>query len=133
MPAHAMLENDAATRWMDVQVIAAEKGHAVISMVLRPEMLNGFGIAHGGMLFALADTCFAMTCNDPEGSDGTITVAQGVDVNFLAPGRAGQTVVAEGRQISSTGRSGLCDVVVTAEDGTVLLQFRGRSRTIPQK
>lgn len=129
-PTHAMLEHDAATEWMGITVLEAEPGHARISMPLRAEMLNGFGIAHGGMVFALADTCFAMTCNDPAGDQETITVAQGVDINFLAPAADGQVLTAEGRQISSTGRSGLCDVVVTAEDGTTVAVFRGRSRTV---
>jgi len=100
-------------------------------MPVREEMLNGFGIVHGGMIFALADSCFAMTCNDPEPDGTSMTVAQGVDINFLSSAHPGQTLVAEGRQIATTGRSGLCDITVSTQDGDVVAQFRGRSRTVP--
>ena len=64
------------------------------TLTLRPELHQPFGITHGGMIFAFADSCFALTCNDPEADGSTITVASGVDVNFMAPTKAGQTLVA---------------------------------------
>ncbi len=131
LPAHPILEGDAASAWMGLTVETAEKDHAVVRMTVRDEMVNGFGITHGGMIFAFADSCFALTCNDPEADGSTITVASGVDVNFLAPTTAGQSLIAEGRLVSRAGRSGVYDITVTTEDGAVVAVFRGRSRTIP--
>lgn len=130
---HVMLQNDNASERLGIEVITAEPGHAVISMVVREEMLNGFGIAHGGMIFAFADTCFAMTCNDPAGCAETITVAQGVDINFLSSPRLGSRLTAEGKVLASTGRSGLSDITVTDDQGNLIAHFRGRSRTIPNR
>ena len=127
---HPLLEGDRATQWMGIVVDRAEYGHAEIRMVLRDEMLNGFGIAHGGMIFAFADTCFAMACNDPAGDGSTITVASGGDINFLAPARPGQVLTAVGTVRAQAGRSGVYDVQVLA-DGVLVAEFRGRSRTIP--
>jgi acyl-CoA thioesterase len=131
---HAILANDPAAEWMGITVESVSDGHATITMVLRPEMLNGFGIAHGGMVFAFADTAFAMACNPPEGSADTMTVASGADVTFLKPGIPGRvlTAVAERRQLQ--GRSGLYDIQVCQslpDGGTeVIAEFRGRSRTV---
>jgi len=133
---HAILRNDYATQWMGINVIEAREGHAVITMDLRPEMLNGFGIGHGGMIFALADTAFALSCNPVEGSDQSITVASGADINFLRPSIPGRTLTATGKRVSQQGRSGVYDITVTQEssDGTteVVAEFRGRSRTVPK-
>lgn len=131
LPAHPILEGDAASAWMGLTVETAEKDHVVVRMTVRDEMVNGFGITHGGMVFAFADSCFALTCNDPDADGSTITVASGVDVNFMAPTTAGQSLIAEGRLVSRAGRSGVYDITVTTEDGTVVAVFRGRSRTIP--
>ena len=135
-PVHPAFVNDQAARWMGVEIIKAEFGGVVIQMRLREEMLNGFGMAQGGMVFAFADVAFALACNDPHGDGSTITVASGVDVNFLTPGFAGRLLTATARLVNQTGRSGLYDITVTqetpgggAED--VLLEFRGRSRTVP--
>ncbi|MDO4918082.1 PaaI family thioesterase [Kocuria sp.] len=133
MPHHPVLDGDRASEWLGITVRRADPGHCEISMVVREEMVNGFGIAHGGMIFSLADTCFAMTCNDPDPDGTTMTVAQGVDINFLSSAHPGQTLVAEGRQIATTGRSSLCDITVTTAEGEVIAQFRGRSRTVPRR
>lgn len=134
---HPILENDFAAKWLGIEVLKVTDGHATISMELRQEMLNGFGIAHGGMVFALADTAFAMSCNPHTGSTDTITVAAGVDINFLKPGIPGRTLTAVANRRQQTGRSGIYDIQVLqsvpdAED-EVLAEFRGRSRTIPKR
>ena len=133
---HAILANDYATEWMGIEVLELGDGTATITMQLRKEMLNGFGIAHGGMLFALADTAFALSCNPAEGSDKTITVASGVDINFLKPGIPGRTLTAHGQRVVQQGRSGVYDIRVTQDtpqgDEELLAVFRGRSRTIPK-
>jgi acyl-CoA thioesterase len=146
---HPILENDYASEWMGIEVLALTDGHATIRMTLRQEMLNGFGMAHGGMIFAFADTAFALACNpvNPGPADeGTITVAAGVDINFLKPAYRGQVITAVADRRSSAGRSGLYDIQIFAADaaqhrspleagqpGELIAEFRGRSRTIPKK
>lgn len=133
---HAILTDDHAAAWMGLELLAVGDGTATISMQLRKEMLNGFGIAHGGMVFALADTAFALSCNPAEGSADTITVASGVDINFLKPGIPGRTLTARGERVAQQGRSGVYDITVTQStpsgEDEVLAVFRGRSRTIPK-
>ncbi|GAA1349924.1 hydroxyphenylacetyl-CoA thioesterase PaaI [Arthrobacter koreensis] len=137
--AHPILEHDATSEWLGISVQELADGYAVITMDLRPEMLNGFSIAHGGMVFAFADTAFALACN-PFGADSlagmdTITVASGADINFISSARAGDKLRAEASRRAAAGRSGVFDIEVTAQspDGTtrVIAEFRGRSRTIP--
>lgn len=132
MVEHRILEDDPATRWLGIEVIEAQPGRCVLRMTVTHEMLNGFAIAHGGMVFALADTCFAMTCNHPTEDDGTITVATGADITFLAQSREGDVLVAEGHRISGPGRSGLCDITVRREQRAVA-EFRGRYRRIDRR
>ncbi|WP_113716085.1 MULTISPECIES: hydroxyphenylacetyl-CoA thioesterase PaaI [Arthrobacter] len=135
-PQHPMLSNDYASEWLGIEVLGLEDGHATIAMTLRPEMMNGFGITHGGMIFAFADSAFALACNPVQGDTDFVTVASGVDVNFLSPTRAGQRITAVANRRQQQGRSGLYDVQVMADDGgtaTVVAEFRGRSRTIPNR
>ena len=70
---HSILKDDYASEWMGIEVLALDDGHATIRMTLRQEMLNGFGMAHGGMIFAFGDTAFALACNpaSPSPADST--------------------------------------------------------------
>lgn len=145
---HPLLDNDYASEWMGIEVLALSDGHATIRMTLRQEMLNGFGMAHGGMIFAFGDTAFALACNPIQpapGEENNITVASGVDINFLKPAFRGQVLTAVAERRSSAGRSGLYDIQIFAADaapasetqpgspGELIAEFRGRSRTIPKK
>lgn len=160
---HPILKDDYASEWMGIEVVALDEGHATIRMSLRQEMLNGFGMAHGGMIFAFGDTAFALACNPANpgpGDDGNITVAAGVDINFLKPAFRGQVLTAIANRRASTGRSGLYDIQIYAADpggptagpaatapaatvpgelptdiapGELVAEFRGRSRTISKK
>ncbi|WP_045075554.1 hydroxyphenylacetyl-CoA thioesterase PaaI [Psychromicrobium lacuslunae] len=134
-----MLAHDAASAWLGIKIEQLSDGHATLSMTLRAEMMNGFGLTHGGMIFAFADSAFAFACN-PSDSDGSSqTVASGVDVNFLAPSYAGQRLIAVANRRAQAGRSGLYDVQVFTQpehpEGMrqLIAEFRGRSRTIPSK
>jgi len=160
---HPILKDDYASEWMGIEVLALDDGHATIRMPLRQEMLNGFGMAHGGMIFAFGDTAFALACNpaSPDAAEtGTITVASGVDINFIKPAFRGQILTAVANRRASTGRSGLYDIQIYAADpgtptaapagptpapttpgelpadvapGELVAEFRGRSRTISKK
>ena len=107
-------------------IVQDEPECATVSMRVSEDMTNGFGVTHGGMVFALADTAFALACN----TDEFVTVAAGADIAFLAPSRAGQTLTATARAKAGTGRSRIFDVTVTDETGAVVAEFRGRSVTM---
>lgn len=109
-----------------VAIEDAREGYARVRMQLRDDMLNGHRSAHGGMIFALADTAFAYACN----SRNEMTVAQNATIAFLAPAAAGDTLVAEARETSRSGRSGVYQVSVRTADGGVIAEFTGLSRTI---
>ncbi|SFT47985.1 hotdog fold thioesterase [Arthrobacter sp. ov118] len=113
---HPILKDDYASEWMGIQVLSVGDGHATVRMTLRQEMLNGFGMAHGGMVFAFGDTAFALACNPAEPDADTITVAAGVDINFLKPAFRGQILTAVATRRASTGRSGLYDIQIYAAD-----------------
>ncbi|GAA3702782.1 hydroxyphenylacetyl-CoA thioesterase PaaI [Zhihengliuella alba] len=134
---HPILADDRTAAWLGLKVVKLADGHATTTMTLREEMLNGFGIAHGGMIFAFADTTFALACNPHLGSADTITVASGVDVNFLRSGIPGRTLTAVADRRAQTGRSGLYDVQIRQSvpggEDEVIAEFRGRSRTVPKR
>ncbi|MET3901872.1 hotdog fold thioesterase [Paenarthrobacter sp. 4246] len=144
---HHILTNDYASEWMGIEVLKLDDGHATIRMHLRQEMLNGFGMAHGGMIFAFGDTAFALACNPANPTPkqaANITVASGVDINFIKPAFQGQVITAVANRRASTGRSGLYDIQIYAASpdtpssadagpGELIAEFRGRSRTISKK
>jgi acyl-CoA thioesterase len=98
-------------------------GYARLRMTVRADMLNGHGACHGGLVFALADSAFAFSCN----SRGVLTVAAGCSIEFLAPAREGDELVAEARERSLEGRTGVYDVDVRRAGGDLVALFRGRS------
>lgn len=101
-------------------------GYCRLSMRIRDEMLNGHRTAHGGMIFALADTAFAYVCN---GSNER-TVAAQASIVFLGSAEAGETLIAEGEEVATAGRSGVTRVSVKTSEGRDVAEFTGYSRTI---
>lgn len=123
----AMWEADAASRMLGMTVLSVAPGRAVVSMVVRDDMVNGWDLCHGGLIASLADSAFAVACN----SRGHVTVASGFDITFLEPARLADELVATARETAVRGRSGLYDVTVArAGDDVVVAEFRGRSRSI---
>lgn len=104
----------------------ARKGYCRLSMPVREDMLNGHRTAHGGMIFALADTAFAYICN----GDNQRTVAAQASIVFLGSAEAGETLIAEGEEVATAGRSGVTRVSVKTADGRGVAEFTGYSRTI---
>jgi acyl-CoA thioesterase len=122
-----MWEDDAASRALGMDAVVIETDHALVRMAVTEAMVNGHAIAHGGYIFTLADSAFALACN----SRGQTTVAAGADVTFVSAARLGDVLLAEAQVRTSYGRSGITDVTVTREDdGAVVAEFRGRSRTL---
>jgi acyl-CoA thioesterase len=124
--AEAMLERESAAPALGIVIEDAREGYARLRMQVRADMLNAHAMAHGGMIFALADTTFAYACN----SRNLASVAQNASINFLAPAHAGDVLIAEAREAALTGRSGVYHVTVRAGDGRVIAEFTGLSRTI---
>lgn len=122
---HMMSREGAAPAW-GLVLEEARAGYARVSMALRPDMLNGFGGAHGGMIFALADAAFAYACN----SHNVATVAAQASIVFLASPKAGDVLVAEAREEALAGRSGVYAVAVRTREGVNIARFQGLSRTI---
>jgi acyl-CoA thioesterase len=124
--AAAMWAGDEASKWFGMQIDEVDEGRAVLSMTVGPEHCNGHGTCHGGVSFALADSAFAFACNSRNKS----TVGQHTFISYLAPGRAGDRLTATAEEVSLAGRSGIYDVKVTNQDGVVIAEFRGVSRTV---
>jgi len=122
-----MWAEDRASAHLAMEAVTVEVDHAEVRMAVTDEMVNGHGIAHGGYLFTLADSAFALACN----SRGSLAVAAGADIVFIAPARLGDVLLADALVRTAYGRSGVTDVSVTREqDGAVIAEFRGRSRTV---
>ncbi|MCI2399449.1 hydroxyphenylacetyl-CoA thioesterase PaaI [Aliiroseovarius subalbicans] len=121
-----MWAGDRASQAAGMTLIAIGPGTATITMVIRPDMTNGHGTAHGGYLFTLADSAFAFACN----SYNHNVVAQHTSMTYLSPGREGEAMTATATEVALAGRSGIYDVAVTGEDGRMVAQFRGHSRQI---
>jgi acyl-CoA thioesterase len=100
-------------------------GYARVSMVVRADMLNGHGFAHGGMIFALADSAFAYVCN---GANHASMAAQ-ASIVFLDKVREGETLIAEASEVAREGRAGVTRVAVRTGDGRTVAEFTGYSRT----
>jgi len=100
--------------------------YARVSMVIRADMLNGHGFAHGGMIFALADSAFAYVCN---GANHASMAAQ-ASIVFLDKVREGETLIAEAHEVAREGRAGVTRVAVRADDGRSVAEFTGYSRTL---
>ncbi len=124
--AQAMLEAEGTGPAWGIRIEEARACYARISMQLRDDMLNGHRIAHGGIVFALADTAFAYVCN---GRNEKAVAAQ-ASIVFLGSAQAGETLVAEAQEVASEGRSGVTRVAVRTGDGRVVAEFTGYSRTL---
>ena len=124
-----MYADDRATRALGISIDEVGPGRATARMRITAEMTNGHGIAHGGYIFLLADTAFAYACN----SYGPVTVAQGCQITFLRPAADGDELTASATERARTQRSGIYDVTVCRADGQAVAEFRGNSRTLPQR
>ncbi len=124
--AAAMLATDKASQTLGIALDHIAPGHAVMTMKVRPDMLNGHGICHGGIIFSVADSAFAFACNSYNRS----TVAQHNSITYLSAAKQGEMLTATAREVSLTGRSGVYDVSVTGPDGRQIAQFRGLSRQV---
>ena len=124
--ASAMLAQEGTGPAWGIEIEEAREGYARIRMRVRADMLNGHRTAHGGIIFALADTAFAYACN----SRNVKTMAAQASILFLDSVEAGEMLVAEAREQAAAGRSGAYHVSVRGEDGRPVAEFQGLSRSV---
>lgn len=127
--ADAMWAQDRASRGLGMELKRVAPGEAELTMTVRPDMVNGHGICHGGFIFTLADSTFAFACN----THGQPTVAQQCAVTFIHAVRQGDVLTAHAIERSRVGRGGIYDVTVRDHTGKVVAEFRGHSRTIARR
>ncbi len=124
--AQAMWAKDSASKWLGMSLDAVGPGTATASFTVESHHTNGHDICHGGYIFTLADSAFAFACN----SHNRIAVAQHNTITYVAPGKLGDRLTAVAKEIALFGRSGICDVRVSDQNGKLIAEFRGASRTI---
>ncbi len=122
----ALWRGDAASQSLGMRIESQGPGRAAVSMRVRPDMVNGHGICHGGLVFALADSAFAFACN----SHGDNTVAAGAAIEFLKPAREGDVLHAMAAERWRAGRSGIYEIEVRNQQGELVALFRGRSHQV---
>jgi acyl-CoA thioesterase len=121
--AAGMFARDSASQSLGMQVKEVRPGYARLTLIVRPDMLSGHAICHGGIVFSLADSAFAFACNSRKQD----TVASGGSIDFLAPAKTGDELSAEAVERALLGRIGVYDVTVTNQEGRTIALFRGRS------
>lgn len=121
-----MWSEDTASKAMGMALVEVGPGRAVMTMRVREDMVNGHGTLHGGLTFAFADSVFAFAANSYDYQ----AVGVQCDIVYHAPGRLGDLLIGTGTEVTRAGRSGLYDVAVRREDGTLIASFRGTSRIV---
>lgn len=124
--AASMWADDHASQHFGMQIDHIDAGQATLSMTVQDFMTNGHATCHGGCIFTLADSAFAFACN----SYNQNTVAQMASIAFLSPAFVGDRLTATAREITRKGRGGIYDTKVTNQNGELIAEFRGHSRTV---
>lgn len=121
-----MWSDDQACQSLGMQIEEVRLGYARMSMPVRQDMVNSHGVCHGGLIFTLADSAFAYACN----SSNRVTLAAGAAIDFLAPARLGELLMAEATETWNGGRTGITDVAITGAGGRRIAVFRGRAARV---
>ncbi len=116
-----MMENDLFSQWLGIEVLEVSEGASKIKMLVREEMINGFGIVHGGIAFSLADSAFAFACNNRN----VLSVALDTAINFTKPVHVGDTLIAEAKEIHNGRSTGLYHIEITNQHAHLVAIFKG--------
>ncbi len=116
-----MMKNDLFSQWLGIEVLAIKEGYSRVRMKVRPEMINGFGIVHGGIAFSLADSAFAFACNNRN----VLSVALDTSINFTRPVQVGDELTAEALEIHHGRSTGLYHITVSNQHAHVVAVFKG--------
>lgn len=116
-----MMTEDAFSKWLGIELLEAKEGYALTRMEVRAEMMNGLGVAHGGIAFSLADSTFAFACN----GRNKLSLALDTSINFIKPATKGDTLTAEATEIHNGKSTGLYQVTITNQNQHVIGIFKG--------
>jgi len=116
-----MWEKDYFSQWLGLEIDESGPGYCKLHYRINDQMLNGFGIVHGGVVFSAADSAFAFACN----SHGNLTVALDVSITYTRPARSGDLLVVEARELHLGNRTGLYEIRTTNEAGELVALFKG--------
>ena len=116
-----MMEQDAFSNWLQIQILEIKEGYSKIQMTIRNEMVNGFGIAHGGVAFSFADSAFAFACNNRN----NLSVALDVTISFIKALNIGDTIIAEAKEVHNGRSTGVYLITITNQHGQQVAHFKG--------
>ena len=116
-----MMQHDLFSQWLGIEVLEIKEGYSKITMTVRKEMINGFGIVHGGIAFSLADSAFAFACNNRN----VLSVALDTSINFIKPVHVGDVLIAESKEIHNGKSTGLYHITITNQKEHIVAVFKG--------
>ena len=116
-----MMQHDKFSQWLGIEVLIVTEGYSKIKMMVRDEMINGFGIVHGGIAFSLADSAFAFACNNRN----VLSVALDTAINFLKPVHVGDVLMAEAKELHNGKSTGLYHITISNQNEHVVAIFKG--------
>jgi acyl-CoA thioesterase len=116
-----IMEHDLFSQWLGIELLEIREGYSKIKMTVRPEMINGLGIVHGGIAFALADSCFAFSCNNRN----VLSVALDTAINFIKPVHTGDELIAETKEIHNGKNTGLYHITISNQREHIVAAFKG--------
>lgn len=116
-----MMQHDQFSQWLGIEVLEVKTGESTIRMKVRQEMVNGFGIAHGGIAFSLADSAFAFACNNRN----QLSVALDTSINFTREVRVGDLLTATATEEHNGKSTGLYIIRIVNQEGKLVAQFKG--------
>ena len=116
-----MMQHDLFSQWLGIEVLEIKEGYSKIKMTIRPEMINGLGIIHGGVTFSMADSCFAFACNNRN----VLSVALDTSINFTRPVHVGDILTAEAKELHNGKSTGLYHISITNQNEHVVALFKG--------
>ena len=116
-----MMRDDLFSQWLGIKVIEIKEGYSKIKMTVRREMINGFGIVHGGIAFSLADSAFAFACNNRN----ILSVALDTSINFIKPVHVDDVLTAEAKELHNGKSTGLYHITVTNQKNHEVALFKG--------
>ncbi len=116
-----MMEHDLFSQWLGIEVLEIRDGYSKIKMTVREEMINGFGIVHGGIAFSLSDSAFAFACNNRN----NLSVALDTSINFTKPVHVGDVLTAEAKELHNGKSTGLYHITVTNQRDHIVALFKG--------
>ena len=116
-----MMKEDRFSQWLGIEVLEVKVGYSRIRMTLREEMVNGFGVIHGGLAFSLADSAFAFACNNRN----NLSLALDTSINFTKTTRPGDVLTAEAKELHNGRSTGLYLITITNQHGEQVAHFKG--------